>query len=80
MLIFVRPSIRSFVSNLSRAVNLHLSGLNLQAISQESVSSQRAVSEHSESTQKALMEPSESTQQRASIEHSEHQNQSQYSL
>ena len=32
---FIRPSIRLFGSSLSRAVNIHYSGLNLQAISQE---------------------------------------------
>ena len=32
--------VRSFGSSLSRAVNLHHSGSNLQAISQQSVSSQ----------------------------------------
>ena len=36
-------NLRSFVSNLSRAVNLHHSGSNLQAISQKSVSTQRAL-------------------------------------
>ena len=54
MLIFVRP----FGSNLSRAVNLHLS---------RSESNHRAI-EHSESTQRALREHSESTQ-RALGEH-----------
>ena len=48
--------VRSSVSNLSRAVNLHLSGSNLQAIwkesvSQQSVSSQRALRRQSVSTQ-----------------------------
>ena len=40
----VRPSVRPFGDKLSRAVNLHHSGSNLQAISQQSVSSQLAVS------------------------------------
>ena len=44
MLMFVRSYIRPSSSNLSRAVNLHLSASNLQAISQESVSSPLAVS------------------------------------
>ena len=38
MLIFVCSFVRSFGSNLSRALNLHLSSSNLQAISQQSVS------------------------------------------
>ena len=38
-------------TSLSTAVNLHLSGSNLQAIGQQSVSSQKALIKHSESTQ-----------------------------
>ena len=52
--ICVRPSVRPLRSNLSRAVNLHHSGSNLQAIGQEKVSSQLEIREHSKSTQRAL--------------------------
>ena len=40
MLISVRSFIHSSGSNLSRAVNLHHSGSNLEAVSLEQVSSQ----------------------------------------
>ena len=46
--------VRLFVSNLSRALNLHLSSSNLQAISQQSVNSQSAVSQPSVSHQSAV--------------------------
>ena len=50
--------VRSSGSSLSRAVNLHLSSSNLQAISQQSVSSQSAVSQQSVSSQSAVSQQS----------------------
>ena len=60
---FLRP----FGSKMSRAVNPHLSGSNLQA----SVSSQWAVSEHSDSTRRTLGEHLQSTQRAHSREQAE---------
>ena len=61
------PSVRPSVTSLSRALNLHLSGSNLQAISQSAVSwksvgSQLAVTEQLESNKRAIREQIESTQ------------------
>ena len=50
----VRPSVRY------KVLSLHLSGSNLQAISQQSVSSQLEVTEQSENNQRAIKEQSES--------------------
>ena len=68
MLIFVRPFVRLFGPNLSKAVNL-------QAMSQESVSSQKALREHLESIKRAISEQSGISQQSESTQRAfrEHQ-------
>ena len=69
MLIFVRLSVFfRFSFGLSRAVNPHLSGSNLQGISQQSVSIHRTLREHPEGTYRTLREYSESTQRASKSE------------